>query len=283
MSRWAEDLAISGFEETPLIAVHFGPSSASNMEIINMDTNIKEPDLLVFRQDSLTSEELDLLNAMNDATESGENNQLMICDRNEFDDGGDYSWVINKAIAAIEIEYSASNSLAFRERECQPKMWTLRKRQGPKNIPDPPAAPNVWVKREDLNRLQAWEEKYEIPIIVLHFFNHEAFAVRLSFVRQHLQEISRLARSSRPRANRYMQENGIYANTHEYIHYLAEGASQEKEVVRVAPFASIKAGDVSDVVIATDVSEQHAKYVAKIIFRGGRIDYSPDFIELLEL
>ena len=252
MSRWAEDLAISGFEETPLIAVHFGPSSASNMEIINMDTDIKEPDLLVFRQDSLTSEEFDLLNAMNDATESGENNQLMTCDRNEFDDGGDYSWVIDKAIAAIEIEYSASNSLAFRERECQPKMWrvaNLNKRQGPKNIPKAPAAPNVWVKGEDLNRLQAWEEKYEIPIIVLHFFNHEAFAVRLSFVRQHLQEISRLARKSRKRANRYMQENGIYATTHEYIHYLAEGASQVKEVVLVAPFASVTAGDVSTPIV----------------------------------
>ena len=190
----------------------------------------------------------------------------MTCDRSVFEEGNNYHWVLEKSVCAIEIEYSTSNSLSYRERNCAPKPWKLKKRHGPKNLPKPPSAPNVWVKGEDLHRLNAWQEDHNINIIVLHFFNHEAFAVLLSDVYDAAQHIYNLARTSKPRAHKYMQEHGIYCTEHDYVNYLSEGSSQTKDVIVVAPFASKKAANISDVNITSYVVEQHAKYSAKVLF-----------------
>ena len=282
MSRWAEDLSISAFDSTSYIAVHFGASSSTHAPYVEVDLNTKEPDLLVFRRADLLPEELKFLERMNEITEENDNSELMTCNRSDFEEGKNLHWVLNKAVCAIEVDQSASNSKAFRERDCEPKPWEIKKRQGPKNLPNPPSAPNVWIKIEDIPRLCAWQENHGVRIVILHLFNYEAFGVTLSDVHSASQRIESFAKSSRPRAYRYMRESGFFLKEHNYANNLAQGSSMNKQGILVAPYASTKAADIRDVAVKSEVFEQHAKYAAKVIFEGGSVKFTPEFMRLID-
>src|SRR5260370_1211144 len=139
-SRWAEDLLLKSLRnQTGLIAVRFGLSQVKAARDVKYDkSSLKEPDLLVYKSADLTERERRTL-AVDDL--SGEK-------REKLRRGGELDFVVAKACAAVEVEFSPYKAGEMKGRFWKPKIaeqWEHR----PLKHANPPIAPNIWVKEED--------------------------------------------------------------------------------------------------------------------------------------
>src|SRR5271167_1531436 len=112
-SRWAEDLLIQALgADHGLITVRFGLSEVRAVaQLVYGLTSYKEPDLLVFSMKSLSENKQKIL-----ATEN-----LEKADRNLFVTGGELEFVFQKALAAIEVEFSPYRAKEMKGHDWQPK------------------------------------------------------------------------------------------------------------------------------------------------------------------
>jgi hypothetical protein len=170
-SRWAEDLLIHSLgSDIGFVTVRLGISevrSAHDLQSYALG-DIKEPDLIVLPLDQLSPDELRMLSV-------GDLSQL---ERDEFGDGGKYTFIMDKALAAIEVEFSPYRASEMKDRNWRAKskeQWERR----PLKHANPPVAPNIWVKLEDLDRLVRWQGLTGVPVVVVHLFDQEGFAVKL--------------------------------------------------------------------------------------------------------
>src|ERR1019366_7947422 len=89
--------------------------------------------------------------------------------------------IMAKASAAVEVEFSPYKANEMKGRFWEPKTTEQWERRPLKNA-NPPIAPNIWVKEEDLSRLNGWENEFGVPILIAHLFDQEGFAVALKAV-----------------------------------------------------------------------------------------------------
>ena len=166
----------------------------------------------------------------------------------------------------------------MKQRNWQPR--TLEKwQQRPLKRANPPIAPNIFVKEEDIGKLLAWENKFGVPIVVVHLFDQESFAIRLSEVGKFDKRYN-----SRP-SDRVMLQvtTGIFKLSQTYDRVDAQGAREEKVVFRVSPSAAIKVGDVREVKVTAQLGiSASKKYVSHVLFTKGKIKLSPSFVEMLK-
>jgi hypothetical protein len=271
-SRWAEDLLLEAIRRgTGLIAVRFGASTIrSPEELARLHvTDEKEPDLLVFEEHGLTDAQRALLR---EAT-------LEHTDRALLEPGQQHAFVYEKALAAVEVEFSP-----YRAREMKGRNWRPRTREEwerrPLRSANPPTAPNIWIKDEDFPRLEAWEKRRGVPIVVAHLFDQEGFAIVLSRVSEFRKRFHR-AREERERVRMQVTE-GIFCREQRYGREDADGASEQKRVFVVTPNVAMCIGTVSGVRVRAqkDISASR-KYVSRILFSGGRIALEDEFLGLL--
>ena len=176
-SRWAETLAFNALNlQKNFICIRFGLSIIrdSGQLAAYSAAAPKEPDLVVLNKRLLPR---DLLAALVKL-------ELDVSDieRNSADFLKLWKAIRPFAIASIEIEFSP-----YRAADMKGRNW--EKRELAKLIARPlkhaksPTAPNIFIKEEDLPRLADWQSQNKIPIFVLHVFDQESFAIKLSDVR----------------------------------------------------------------------------------------------------
>ncbi len=269
-TRWAEDLLIKALGGSlGLKTVRFGLSQVRpESELIYDVEGAKEPDLLVFRLADVTAAECSLLDRTDLAAEP----------RPSFRRGGRFAFALEKPLAALEVEFSPYRAAEMKGRHWVPRtaeQWQRR----PLKHPNPPVAPNVFVKEEDLVRLSAWERECDVPIIVVHIFDQESFAIRLKQIIQ-FDDMFRKRPGDRVRLQ---ATTGIFKVEQSYDRIDAQGAREKKTVFRVAPAAAVKAGDVRGVKVTTQLGVSSSKkYVSQVLFSGGALDVSQEFLKLLD-
>lgn len=269
-SRWAEDLLINSLSRKPgLIAARYGISTVvpEGEELVYGQSEYKEPDLLLFRSESLSEKEKNLLG---DGTLSW-NERLVL------DAGGQLPKLLEKAFAALEVEFSFYKASEMKDRNWQPRSESRWLERPLKNAV-PPTAPNIWVKAEDLHKLVAWQKKFKIPIIVAHLFDQEAFAVALSRV-----EAFRRDYQANPKGQVRLQvTGGIFAKDQRYDRVDASGAGEVKPVFIITPAAATKIGNIRGVKVSAQLGVSASmKYVSHVIFSGGELEIASEFIEFL--
>jgi hypothetical protein len=228
----------------------------------------KQPDLLVYETDTLTAAEQKLLSGRDFSEEN----------RDKFEARGELGFVIAKALAAIEVEFSPYKASEMTGRNWKPRTTQEWERRPLKNA-KPPTAPNIWVKEEDLSRLIAWESEFGIPIVVAHLFDQEAFAVPLSAV----TGFNKLYCREGSNKVRLQMTTGIFKIEQTYDRIDASGARERKIAFVVTPAAAMKAGDVKDVKVRAQLGlSTSKKYVTHCLFSGGRLALSPDFVAFLK-
>ena len=265
-SRWAEDLLIEALgQEHGLLTVRFGLSEVQpEGQLIYGTTSYKEPDLLVYSLDLLTPDERAKLVAIN----------LEKADRLNFAVDGDLGFAFTKALAAIEVEFSPYRAAEMKDRYWQPRTqerWEKR----PLKRATPPTAPNVIVKEEDLPKLTDWEETTRVPIMVVHLFDQEGFAISL----KDIYEFNKRYQATEEGQIQLQVTTGIFKVLQAFNRIDAEGASEKKVIFRVSPSASIKVGDLKDVKVSAQLGiSASKKYVTHAIFSEGRLEITEDFL-----
>jgi hypothetical protein len=268
-SRWAEDLLLTSLNRTAeYVAVRFGLSEVRSSFGLAYDKSAhKEPDLLVYRRADLSAVEARALEGSNLARE----------DRASFGADARFGFAVRKALAAIEVEFSPYRASEMKGRHWLPKSPAAWERRPLKNA-TPPTAPNIWVKEEDLGRLEAWQATYRVPIAIVHLFDQEAFAVSLAAIAQFNHRITERAEE----AVRLQMTEGIFKKVQTYDRVDAQGAAEKKVVFIVTPAAATKAGDVADVKVEAQLGlSASKKYVCHPVFSGGSLSILDGFRNLL--
>jgi hypothetical protein len=269
-SRWAEDLLIEALgANRGLLTVRFGLSEVRpEQELSYGGTRYKEPDLLTYLRGDLTEHQIHTLR----------NTDLVREPRPSFRRGGQLRFAVEKALAALEVEFSPYRAAEMKGRDWKPRTpeeWRKR----PLKHANPPTAPNIFVKCEDLGPLLEWEEQFGAPTVVVHLFDQEAFAVDLRTVADFDEEYS-----NRPADQNMLQmTTGIFKSLQPYDRVDAQGAGERKLVFRVAPSAAVKAGDLRGVRVSTQLGiSASKKYVSQVLFSGGRLDVTREFLDFLK-
>lgn len=271
-SRWAEDLLIASLGlNHGLLTARFGLSEVKpDNELVYGNSPYKEPDLLVYRLKDLAKEEIALLRKPD---------ALVEMDRSRFGNRGDLKFVLNKALAALEVEFSPYKASEMRQRNWKPKtaeQWQKR----PLKHANPPMAPNIWVKEEDLAKLVAWETNHRTPILVVHVFNQEGFAIRLREIALFDERYMNAGSDEKQRMSQVT--GGIFKKIQNYDRTDAQAAGEKKTVFVVSPAVATKIGDISGVKVKAqlDISASK-KYVSHVLFKGGSLKVSNELLELL--
>lgn len=268
-SRWAEDLLKKSLnEQSGLIAVRFGLSEVKPSGKIKYDKAAwKEPDLLVFETAKLTKEELASL-------KSGDFSEM---EREKLQKGGPRSFLTEKACAAIEVEFSPYKASEMKHRNWALKtkeQWTRR----PLKHANPPTAPNIWVKEEDLSRLNGWVSEFRVPIVIAHLFDQEGFAVKLSAI----NALDKNFGTDPVEQRRLQLTTGIFKKVQSYDRQDAQGAGEKKPVFVITPAAAVKIGEIKDVQVSAQLGiSASKKYVTHAIFSDGSITFCDLFLSML--
>jgi len=268
-SRWAEDLLLASLRTQPgLVAVRFGLSQVKAARDVKYDkSSWKEPDLLVYKNADLTERERKTLEVGDLSGES----------REKLPPGGALHFVVAKACAAVEVEFSPYKASEMKGRFWKPKTAEQWKHRPLKNA-SPPIAPNIWVKDEDLSRLNGWTAEFGVPIVIAHLFDQEGFAVALKDINEFNQKFCE------PGCDpvRLQMTTGIFRKNQTYDRSDAQGAREQKMVFITTPAVATKIGDVSDVKIAAQLGVSTSKkYVTHSIFSGGHVSLAAEFLSLL--
>jgi hypothetical protein len=268
-SRWAEDLLLKSLRaQTELVVIRFGLSKVKAAHEVKYDKSLgKEPDLLIYKTADLTELEQKILEA-GDLSEEG---------REKLRLGGELHFIMAKASAAIEVEFSPYKASEMKGRFWKPKTAEQWERRPLKNA-NPPIAPNIWVKEEDLSRLNGWENEFGVPILIAHLFDQEGFAVALKAVNKFNEKFSEVGCDQ----VRLQMTTGIFKKSQTYDRIDAQGAREQKIVFVSTPAVATKIGDVKDVEVAAQLGVSSSKkYVTHSIFSGGRITFTPEFLSML--
>jgi hypothetical protein len=264
-SRWAEDLLLKSICESKvgLVAARYGLSAVSTVIDIG-DVSIKEPDILVYKTAELTEAELTYLLSTD----------LSLIARSYFAEGTEYHFVHAKSVCAIEVEFSPYKAKEMVGRHWSPRtieQWEKR----PLKHANPPIAPNIWVKDEDLQRLGTWQSRFSTPMLVIHIFDQEAFAVRLETILEFNSQLQK----GKLCHKMMMMTRGIFKKSQSYDRTDAQGAGETKDVFVVTPSAAIKAGDVVDVEVSAQIGlSSSKKYVTHVVFSAGKLKLADEFI-----
>jgi len=268
-SRWAEDLLLKSLRaQTELVVIRFDISKVKAAHEVKYDKSLgKEPDLLIYKTADLTELEQKILEA-GDLSEEG---------REKLRLGGELHFIMAKASAAIEVEFSPYKASEMKGRFWKPKTAEQWERRPLKNA-SPPIAPNIWVKDEDLSRLNGWENEFGVPILIAHLFDQEGFAVALKAVNKFNDKFSEVGCDQ----VRLQMTTGIFKKSQTYDRIDAQGAREQKIVFVSTPAVATKIGDVKDVEVAAQLGVSSSKkYVTHSIFSGGRITFTPEFLSML--
>lgn len=272
-SRWAEDLlfdTINKTDELQCFRLGLSQVSKNNRPDVGKD-DPKIPDLLVFRKSDLTKDEV-LVLSTTDLTQ-----------KTSFELHNDpyLGPIISKASSAIEVEFSPYKAKEMKGRSWQCKsIDKLAALKTPRKQAEPPTAPNIWIKLEDLPRLQAWEALFDVNIVVAHIFDQEAFAIALKRISEFEREFPK---ASQEAINTQLAK-GIFRKEQSYDRSDAQGARETKTVFVVTPSAAetIKVGEVNDVKVEAQVGlSASKKYVAHTLFTGGSIILTERFLNML--
>jgi len=237
--------------------------------VINEErTEYKDPDLLSYDVSALTVAERGTLEATD----------LVRQPRIAFDRRAPLGFVLEKALAALEVEFSPYKAKEMKGRHWKPK--TVEKwRRRPSRHAKPPSAPNIFVKEEDLPRLIAWEERFRVPIMVVHLFDQEGFAICLREIASFNQKYEKHRSANR---KKLQMTTGFFKKMQPYDRVDAQGAREKKPVINVAPSVAVKVGDLSGIEVSAEYSVSASKkYVSHVLFSRGSLSVSPEFLALL--
>lgn len=271
-SRWAEDVLLAELnKQKKWIAVRFGLSEVQSTESLGAysKTDEKEPDLLVLNRSHLNQKQIGLIEKIN--SEKADSVELLL--------NGELAFLLEKAFVAIEVEFSPYKASEMKGRNWK-KKTEAQWEKCPLKHANPPVAPNIFVKEEDLSPLLTWQKRNKIPIVVTHVFDQEAFAISLN----QIQKFEALFTSLQSEAQRGLQiTTGIFKKIQTYDRVDAQGAAEKKAVYCVSPAASIKSADIKDVQVKAQLGvSPSGKYVSHVIFEGGKVSFTPEYLELLE-
>ena len=268
-SRWAEDLLQDALNRSGrFLCCKLGLSQvAVDSRTDPGDTSLKEPDLVVFHPQDLAAEERRWLE-QTDLTQISPADLLA----DPF-----VRSLMLKARCAIEVEFSP-----YRATEMKDRTWVRKQPDDllrrPRKHANPPTAPNIWVKLEDLPRLQAWERAFNIPIVVAHLFDQEAFAIPLAT----LTRLEAQWPESAEKAIILQLTTGIFKKVQSYDRVDAQGAGEAKVVYVVSPAAAQPVGTLANVAVTAQIGlSSSKKYVAHILFEGGTLTFSDTFLDFL--
>lgn len=267
-SRWAEDLLLREFRRHGFLAVRAGLSETSEDNVPReTDTRFKVPDLLVFDPSTLTPAERETL----------DNTDLTQLSPDDLRPQTERGRILSKALCAVEVEFSP-----YRAAEMKDRHWRKKTREElarrPRRRAEPPTAPNIWVKHEDLEPLAAWQDMMRVPILVAHMFDLEAFAIPLRAV----QEFHHTYTRAPDEAITLQLTTGIFSKTQAYDRVDAQGAGERKEVFVITPAAATRVGTIANVKVTSQNGlSASKKYVAHVLFDEGQLDFDDEFMRLV--
>lgn len=269
-SRWAEDRLLEALQACRIFAVRIGLSEVVPGNVLPDDVAAyKVPDLLVYGSKDLSPAEAAALRERD----------LTRLEPDELAPESEIGRLLRKGRAAFEVEFSP-----YRAKEMSGRNWTPRERDRLERRakvaakPRAPVAPNIYIKDQDIGPLLAWQRSFRIPIVVVHLFDQEAFAVRLDDVVAFRAALSGDAR----RDSILQQSTGIFTKVQDYDRTDAQGARESKPVFQVTPSAAVKAGEITGAVVKAQLGlSSSKKYVAQVVFEGGTLNFDAAFLRLL--
>ena len=138
-------------------------------------------------------------------------------------------------------------------------------------------APNIWVKKEDVERLLEWQAVYNKPIYIVQVFYDLAYAARLRTICEKAQRI--YSYKERRLKIKAMKREGLIITKQKYTNSRT-GISQEKVVYRLHPAAAILFGRVTrEPSLKTEVLEdERGKILPYVHFIGGSLTLSKEIL-----
>jgi hypothetical protein len=186
--------------------------------------------------------------------------------------------ILRKACVAVEVEFSPYRAAEMSGRQWRPKTDAELARRVFKHA-NPPIAPNIWIKLEDLPRLQLWRARFGIPVMIAHLFDQEGFAIDL----QTIADFELGLPDSLDKQRELQLHSGIFRKLQAYDRVDIQAAGERKIVFVVTPAAAMKVGDITDVSVSAQWGlSQSKKYVAHVLFQGGKLSLEPAFLAHLE-
>lgn len=271
-SRWAENKVFEALHTERFLPVRLGTSKVAQI-ILRGDDEIdfKEPDLLVLDANRISASEQRKLEEQSfDLTEISPATLLQ---------SNQWRFLWKAALFAVEVEFSPYKSTIMKGRNWKPRDPKTN-RKLPKSA-NPPVAPNIWVKLEDMPRLGRWQEQFKTNIFIFHVFDEEAFGVSLSTLIEADKILNNLG--DQPSV-KWQLEKGIFRKEQNYNRGDQEAASERKKVFVVSPAASKRIGLVKGVEIKAQLGlSATGKYVTQVIFEDGFIEILPTMYELVGL
>lgn len=269
-SRWAEDRLFDALNAHLFVCVRIGLSGFTEDNLVaTVSGEPKVPDLIVIRRSNLDAVQLELLRQREF--------DLIEASVSDFEDDGLFAFVLREALCAVEVEFSPYRAAEMKGREWKTRTDAAFDKR-PLKTAKSPIAPNIYVKEEDVEPLLAWQASSGIPVVVIHVFDQEAFAIELDGIRAVRTRLLEHPESH----NRICHTTGIFREVQSYDRTDAQGAGEKKVVFKVTPAAARRAGSVLDVDVKAQLGlSSSKKYVSQVLFAGGRVDFDPEFIEWL--
>ncbi|MGH7942841.1 MAG: hypothetical protein ACREFR_17415 [Limisphaerales bacterium] len=134
------------------------------------------------------------------------------------------------------------------------------------------------MKAEDVDKLLTWQKEFGVPIVIAHLFDQEGFVVGLGEL-----ERFRTAYLKDEKSRVHLQiTTGIFAKDQRYERVDALGAGEVKPVFIITPAIATRIGKITGVKVNAQLGVSASmKYVSHVIFSGGQIELSPEFIQFL--
>lgn len=269
-SRWAEDLLLSALAKRGFVAVRIGLSEvASDGSVPDPVADYKVPDLIVFNPRDVPTR----------VAERVHRTDFTKIAPGQLAAGTELGDWIRRALVAIEVEFSPYKAAEMSGRHWRPKpAAAIARRERVAAQPSIPVAPNIWIKEEDLDPLLRWQALYRVPILVVHVFDQEAFAVTLESVRTFRSKLS----GDRRRDSILQQSSGIFRKIQAYDRQDLQAAGERKPVFVVTPAAAEKVGSITGVIVEAQLGlSASKKYVAHVLFSNGNLVLNDRFVDLL--
>jgi hypothetical protein len=256
--RWSEETVMRALGSTSEFRVlPYGPSTVAPEDPVELEhffermdkiaTEGKRPDLLLYDAKKFPGLQREIEKRFGSLEKAAETESER------------YSDIIGQARAALEIE----NSLWVTEK--MPgfgKPFTRFTRGKNKGRLKPAGIiPTIIVKAEDLPRLHAWEQQYQVPIYVVHLFYDRGYFIRFDHILE-LLESGELGMETQ----RFTNPDGT--------------AATPKQIVKVPYILCEEYGLVQNPRLAPRTFvDKNGKVMTYVTFEGGTVTLSPRVFE----
>jgi hypothetical protein len=267
--RWAEELVIETINnETDFKAVRYGISRAVMVKSYNewvkywekyqsVEKYGKRPNVLVFRKNTFREFEEKLKGYIKEYSDSS------LIPEEIWED------YVRKSVCALEVEMSLWKASKMPDKDMK---LPLRKTR---NI----IAPMIWVKEEDVSKLESWMKRHNKPIYAIQVFYDLAYIAPFQLIINKANRVK--SARSKEMEREVMKREGLMIEKQKYRDEIT-GRTTTKIVYRLHPATTMLFGElIEPPKINVEVLEdKKGRIIPFLKFSDGKLKINPRVIEM---